>query len=135
MSERYEWRPEWSSGHPVIDHQHRELLRLVNLLVDAGERKGGAAVRREAFQALFRYMDRHFPVEEEHLAALGSPLLDAHRGYHAMLREELEFLWDEERKAKDQETAGRLKSWVIERLLLHMVQDDLEAFRSVQDPR
>lgn len=130
MSERYEWRPELASGNSAIDHQHRELLRLANLLADASERGGCDAIRSEAYQALFRYMDKHFPFEEAYLASLGSPLLEAHRGYHAMLREELEYLWEEERAAAGQETAGRLRSWVVERLLLHMTQDDPEAFRA-----
>ncbi|MEO5338772.1 MAG: hemerythrin domain-containing protein [Magnetospirillum sp. WYHS-4] len=77
--ECYSWRDEYRTGNGAIDAQHRELLKLANLLIDAADKGRSRAVLREAFKALFRYTEKHFEEEEAFWQSSGLPTLAEER--------------------------------------------------------
>lgn len=77
------WDESLSLGQAWLDDDHKALVRLINAV----------AVARESFPTVFAaLMDfacRHFQREEDHLAAMGFPGLDRHRGLHRDFMAEL----------------------------------------------
>lgn len=74
-----EWDEAYSVGVPTLDAQHRNLIRLINLL-ESGEAKGESLAA--VLDALDRYVHEHFSEEERLMAAARYEDLEAHRAEH-----------------------------------------------------
>jgi hemerythrin len=78
------WDDRYSVGIPLIDDQHKELIRLTNELYE-GCLTGDEAARNFFFTAVHRAMDYvkyHFSTEEKLLENVKYPHLAAHRKQH-----------------------------------------------------
>jgi hemerythrin-like metal-binding protein len=80
-----EWRPEWESGNPVIDDEHRSLLDLANNLFDVSMSGRPKQDTLQAVDALLLHVAGHFENEEMILADADYPGLNAHAGLHREL--------------------------------------------------
>lgn len=124
---RYAWKPEYSLEDPRIDAQHRQLLELANLVLDACALGRDERVVWQAFSALHRYTNTHFDEEERMLTEVRSPLLEEHRRQHDALTTELKQLWTASRLNLLQHTLESLSSWLSNRLVPHMMEEDRRA--------
>jgi diguanylate cyclase (GGDEF)-like protein/hemerythrin-like metal-binding protein len=84
----FEWGPEWLSGHPIIDAQHKALLDIISHLISMTRsslefEKG----MRELSYSLDLVID-HFLYEESVLASLGYPEAENHKAIHHNLIEQ-----------------------------------------------
>lgn len=129
--DHYIWREECLTGEGAIDAQHRELLKLGNLLMDAAGKGRSRAVLKEAFKALFKYTEKHFREEETFWEASGLATLEQHRAEHKALKKELESLWSNETMDFVETTGGELTSWMMNRLIPHMKTVDRRAVLSI----
>ena len=102
-----QWRPEFSVGDPAVDHEHRELIDLVNETAGAilGEHGSGDVDR--AYGDLLRAVSSHFAHEERQMRQAGYDQLEAHKGDHERLIDALRDLMDGE-PASSQQAAERL---------------------------
>ncbi len=125
--EPIQWKAEFLTGDESIDEQHKELIRLANLLMDAAARGGEKAVIKAAYQALFRYTEKHFVEEEEYWRDLDTELLDSQRLQHQTLKQELASLWTNESLSFKDVPEDALRKWVVERLLDHFMVADQAA--------
>lgn len=123
----YVWKPEYELGDVTIDTQHRQLLELANLVLEACARGRDERVIWKTFSALHHYTSTHFDDEEKMLAAAGSPLLEEQRRQHVALTAELKQLWTASRLNLLQDVMESLSSWLASRLIPHMMQADREA--------
>jgi hemerythrin len=89
MAEFLTWREGWQVGIERIDADHRELLRLLNLLARARERLGAAPALVEGLQAIIAHLRRHFEFEESLLREIRYPDYDRHARAHALELAEL----------------------------------------------
>jgi hemerythrin-like metal-binding protein len=89
-----QWNSSKELGHAVIDREHRELMELVNRLVEAlfdpsAEDDATPHVRKQqiadAVDALGRATAEHFASEEAIMMSVGFPMLPEHRVQHASL--------------------------------------------------
>lgn len=91
---RIEWKPEYSVGDPAVDHEHRELIDLVNAtageILDGGDE---AAIAR-GFGDLYRAISAHFALEESQMRKAGYDKLVEHKGDHERLLDVLRDLMD-----------------------------------------
>jgi hemerythrin len=79
-----EWDDKYSVGIPLIDEQHKELIRLTNGLYQ-GCLAGDAAAHKFFFHAIHGAMDYvkyHFSAEETILANVKYPRLARHKKQH-----------------------------------------------------
>jgi hemerythrin len=78
VTEALVWREAYAIGVELLDAQHREMVRLINRLLDpvAGD---AAGVRLDA---LIAHLRRHFETEEVFLRAIDYPLLEEHSREH-----------------------------------------------------
>jgi len=85
------WLPEFATGHPVIDAQHRGLVegfnRLVATTLDANGEKGAP---EEAFHNLIGATMAHFGIEESLMAAAAYPEASSHKDVHMHLTSQIQ---------------------------------------------
>jgi hemerythrin len=79
-----EWDDRYSIGIPLVDEQHKELIRLTNSLYESCLQGDEAA--RESFKAAIRelvdYVKFHFGAEEQILKNINYPEFAGHKKRH-----------------------------------------------------
>lgn len=131
--DRLAWSSAYACGHPQVDAQHRQLLELARLVLDAAGRKTtqpGAteAVVEPVLQALKAYALAHFGYEESILAGVGSAACARHRAQHRQLSAEIEELAIDYQLGLENAFVQKLSAWVVTRLVHHMTEEDRAAF-------
>ncbi|MEJ2201456.1 MAG: bacteriohemerythrin, partial [Desulfuromonadaceae bacterium] len=76
------WRDYLTTGHELIDAQHRELFRRIAQLSVLYRDKMEAEEILQLLDFLSDYVGSHFAVEEELLRSLNSPRFQAHKAEH-----------------------------------------------------
>ncbi|MCB2094593.1 MAG: hemerythrin family protein [Rhodobacteraceae bacterium] len=102
-----DWKPEYSVGDPAVDHEHRELIDLVNNTAGAILGEGGSGDVSRAYGDLLRAVTAHFAHEERQMQAADYDQMAAHKGDHERLIDALRDLMDGE-PASSPEVAERL---------------------------
>jgi hemerythrin-like metal-binding protein len=71
-----------SDGVAAIDHQHAQLVAIINELYALVLKRDTSATLAKVFDKLVRYTDEHFASEEKLFAEHGYPKLEEHRIHH-----------------------------------------------------
>lgn len=128
------WRPEWESGHPEIDAQHRKLLaradeffgRSLQAHVESGK------VLPLLDKVLAEITD-HFAFEERVLAELDYPDTEAHKQKHAELVGKAARLREDYRTARI--NASAFIAFVLDEVVIgHMLEADTLFFPYIRKP-
>jgi hemerythrin-like metal-binding protein len=96
-----EWRKEFSVGDPAVDHEHQELIDLVNDTAGAILERGDAERIDRAFGDLLRAISAHFAHEERQMRAAGYDELAQHKADHERLIDALRDIMDAAPDAPD----------------------------------
>jgi hemerythrin-like metal-binding protein len=117
-----EWKPEYSVGDPAVDHEHRELIDLVNASAGAIlDRRPEADIER-GFGDLFRAISAHFAHEERQMQEAAYGGFAVHKADHERLLDVLRDLMDgaaaEPRRSADQLVAT-LEAWFADHFRVH----------------
>jgi hemerythrin-like metal-binding protein len=91
---RLAWRPEYSVGDPAVDHEHQELIDLVNQTADAIEAGEGADRIDRSFGDLLRSVSSHFALEERQMREAAYDRLTEHKADHERLIDALRDIMD-----------------------------------------
>ena len=103
-----EWKDSYSVGVPAVDHEHQELIELLNGLHEA--LAGGGNVE-QVFGDLFRAISAHFALEERFMREHGYDQVAQHKADHERLLDELRDIMDDYRADGD-DSAGKLAAGV-----------------------
>ena len=104
------WKPEYSVGNPAVDHEHQELVDLVNQTAAAIiDRRPDSDIER-AFGDLLRAVSAHFALEEQQMQRHGYDQTDLHKNDHERLLDELRELMDLAEDLSSSEAGDRLVS-------------------------
>ncbi len=87
----FEWTEDISTGSPVIDGQHKELFRRVNLLLD-GIKNGRNTELNMIFKFLGEYVVSHFRTEEDYMMKYKYPGYSPHKIEHKLFTQSYEVL-------------------------------------------
>lgn len=90
-----EWKPEYSVGVEAVDHEHRELIDLVNRIGEALMSGRPMAEVEAVFGDLFRAISSHFALEERFMREHGYDQLAQHKADHERLLDELRDTMDD----------------------------------------
>jgi len=118
------WKDEYSVDFEVIDAQHKELVRMTNVLFESC--KKGACVADIAFMRTIRgaveYAQTHFYTEEKYMKMANYPKLAAHKQEHdSFVKTIIKAVSDFEQEQSDPISLARfLKTW----LLTHIAESD-----------
>lgn len=118
----YQWTESMSVGIPLLDEDHKALIRLINRL-HAGLAAGAEFVELEdIFDRLVAYIEFHFTREEKVMEAGGYPGAAAHREEHEGFTQAIYEMRDRYAREGDQtmtaELPDYLKNWLNHHILL-----------------
>ncbi len=84
-----QWKPEYSVGIAGVDHEHRQLIELVNRIGETLASKSPLAEIEERFADLHRAISAHFALEEHFMRERGYDQLAEHKADHERLLDDL----------------------------------------------
>ncbi len=117
-----EWRPEFSVGDPAIDHEHRELIGLVNRVAGTIVGQWPQADVEDRLGELLQAVSAHFALEERQMREAGYDRLTEHKADHERLLDVLRDLMDTPVDAPGQPAerlTAALEAWFAEHFRSH----------------
>jgi hemerythrin len=108
------WEKRYSVGIGAVDHEHRELIDLINRLYDEATSQGSKDAVVNFFGDLFKAISAHFALEERFMHERSYDQLVQHKNDHERLLDELRDLMEDfEASASldEQFLAQRLDAW------------------------
>jgi hemerythrin-like metal-binding protein len=134
-SNGFRWDARFETGIEDIDVQHRQLVDILNRLIEAAGGRVATAALRKGLEALLRYAKHHFECEERlmHEAGIEGERAEGHEAAH---REFEEFV----RASLDQFDRGQLQAEAIldfgvRWLTLHILGTDMQLAAEIQRRR
>jgi hemerythrin-like metal-binding protein len=122
--EKLIWNDSLSVGSPEIDHQHQQLVQMLNQMIGANDLTVGSELISDTLTRMTEYTDYHFTAEEDLMQAHDYPDLEAHRlQHHEFMRKTAELsvaAMDHDYKIPD-EILDYLKNWLVE----HIMKSDM----------
>ena len=109
-----QWKDHYSVGIDAVDHEHKELLELINRLHDELITTGEKSSAGMFFGDLFKGISAHFALEERFMRERGYDQLTQHKADHERLLDEIRDIMDdfeEHDKAASAELGARLDTW------------------------
>ena len=117
-----EWKDDYSVGVPAVDHEHRELIGLVNRLHQALASGRPEIEVAEIFGDLFRAISSHFALEERFMREHGYDQAAQHKADHERLLDELRDIMDDHRDRQDHSVkrlTASLDAWFTNHFKTH----------------
>ncbi len=90
-----EWKKEFSVGVAEVDHEHQELIALINELHHVIQANGGRNQVLETLGEIFAQISSHFALEEKMMRESRYPALAEHKEDHETLLDELRNIMDD----------------------------------------
>ena len=90
-----EWDEKYSVGVAAVDHEHRELIGLVNEAHDRLMRPGGEEAVMDFLGEIFARISAHFALEEQIMRARNYDHYDEHKTDHERLLDEIRDMMDD----------------------------------------
>ena len=112
-----EWRNEYAVGVPSVDHEHRELIGLINELHERLESGEGGLTAVEFLGEINARISAHFALEERIMRENAYDEYQDHKNDHEVLLDEIRDIMDEvedNQQLDEQELAERLRAWFTE---------------------
>ncbi|MEW5727832.1 MAG: hemerythrin family protein [Pseudomonadota bacterium] len=129
------WEEGYKIGHEEMDAEHLILFSLLNQLdTNINADMAGDCVA-DVVRALGAYIDYHFAHEEALMRSWGYPGLEAHSAKHHDFMGELARLRRDALSGDNLTAALRLRGFVLEWLLGHILAEDAEYARFIAAAR
>jgi hemerythrin len=108
------WEDRYSVGVAAVDHEHRELIDLINRLYAEATAQGSREAIRNFFGDLFKAISSHFALEERIMRQRGYDQLTQHKNDHERLLDELRDImedFDASERIDEKNLAQSLDAW------------------------
>ena len=107
-----QWKDRYSVGIAAVDHEHKELISLINSLHEAAAANGSSHAVGAFFGDLFKGISAHFALEERFMRERGYDHLAQHKDDHERLLDEIRDIMDDhEGNIDGAMLAQRLDAW------------------------
>lgn len=117
-----QWKPEYSVGDPAVDHEHRELIALVNAAAGAILEGADDVSLDEALGDVYRAISAHFAHEERQMRSARYDQYAQHKAEHERLLDALRDIMDDEtasRETAPERLTTALESWFLDHFKTH----------------
>jgi hemerythrin-like metal-binding protein len=117
-----QWENRYSVGMPAVDHEHKELIEVINRLYAEAAGQGSKDVVVNFFGDLFKAISSHFALEESLMREHGYGQLIQHKNDHERLLDEIRDIMEdfEARDRFDEKDLGqRLDAWFSQHFASH----------------
>ena len=129
-----QWKPQYSVGIAAVDHEHRELIDLINTLYDQLT-EGRSKVTVEAFFGdLFKGISAHFALEERFMSERRYDQLAEHKGDHERLLDQIRDIMDDYESGHDRAYRLRLGPQLDRWFTRHFQTMDAALHQSMGQP-
>ncbi len=128
-----EWNNEYCIGHPEIDEQHQEWVKIINelhdKLLDEQEKQLGLLTNK-SLVAMLSYCEMHFKFEENYMEEIGYPAFAEHKVMHEKFMESVVDLFEKHMSNEvlllNSQLMKILKNWLVQ----HILEEDakIQAF-------
>lgn len=111
-----EWKDEYKTGITDVDHEHQELIALINDLYD-GMKTGGTHVVLDFLGEIFAHVSAHFALEEKIMRKYNYDHYAEHKADHEKLLDDLRDIMDayeENAYFSDEEFSKTVERWFSE---------------------
>ncbi len=119
MAQQLVWKREFAIGIASIDDQHREIIRLFNLVLANPD----PATYQAQYVNLGRLMEQHFQHEEALMLKYGVPNLAAHQAYHQRLKDDYVAFHP---TTIDEATLGLIRGKIYRWIIDHIINDAMD---------
>jgi hemerythrin len=112
-----EWKDHYSVGVPEVDHEHRELIALINRLHAELTRHGAGTSVEEFLGEIYAKISAHFALEEKVMRERHYDQYDDHKADHERLLDEIRDIMDQyedDARFSTADLAARLDGWFSE---------------------
>lgn len=119
---RISWRDEFAIGLPDVDHEHRELIAMIDALLDSIGPATGAAQVAAALGEVHARIAAHFALEEREMKRLKYIAIGEHKSDHERLLDDILDIMSDVETARGYEPAAlerRLTRWFTEHFRTH----------------
>lgn len=122
-----DWKDSYSVGIEAVDHEHRELIELINTLHEELTGGGSARAVSAIFGDIYKGISSHFALEERFMRERRYDQLADHKSDHERLLDELRDLMDDYDDARDggidagteRQLSERLGTWFASHFQTH----------------
>lgn len=108
-----DWRKEFETGIADVDHEHRELIRLINTLHDQIEADAEKAQVQAFLGEVFAKISAHFALEETIMRKHGYDEYLEHKAEHEELIDQLRNIMDESEIDYSKALSGVIRDWFV----------------------
>jgi hemerythrin len=123
------WKDEYSVGIEAVDHEHRELIDLINRLYDELDSPAAKLTVPAFFGDLLKGISAHFALEEKIMRDHAYDQLGSHKVDHERLLDDLCHImqaFEHSEEVNRIELAQRLDSWFSNHFRTHDARFHLE---------
>lgn len=120
-----EWRPEFSVGNAAVDHEHRELVHLINDIHAGISQRADRDQLVAGLGEIYAQIAAHFALEEKKMRDADYPGYAVHKNDHELLLDQLADIIDtvELEGTYDERTlSAALNLWFSEHFRTHDAQ-------------
>ena len=117
-----EWKPEFSVGNAAVDHEHGELIRLINDLHDTMKQQGTQQHVLESLGEIYAQISAHFALEEKIMRDARYPDFESHKADHESLLDQLLDIIDgveDDGRYDEKRLSASLEHWFAEHFRTH----------------
>ena len=112
-----EWKDEFCVGIPDVDHEHQELIRLINNLHDAMSGENATISVMDFLGEIYSHVSAHFALEEKIMRTQKYDQYTDHKADHERLLDEMRDIMDDYEESayySDEEFSAHIKRWFTE---------------------
>jgi hemerythrin-like metal-binding protein len=112
-----EWRKEFEVGIPDVDHEHQELIKLINDLHDAVLGENATISVMDFLGEIYSHVSAHFALEEKIMRTHKYDEYKDHKADHERLLDELRDIMDDYEESayfSDEEFSAHIERWFTE---------------------
>jgi len=112
-----EWKDEFCVGIPDVDHEHQELIQLINNLHEAMSGENATISAMDFLGEIYSHVSAHFALEEKIMRTHKYDQYTDHKADHERLLDELRDIMDDYEESayfSDEEFSAHIKRWFTE---------------------
>jgi hemerythrin-like metal-binding protein len=119
------WKPSYETGIAEIDHDHRQLVGIINELYEAIKEGHGRDAKGQSIDRLLDYVNQHFQTEASFMRVYGYPQQETHEQEHQLLQQKVVKM-ERQRRAGNTLPATELLTFLCDWLRNHVTTADKE---------
>ncbi len=128
---KIEWKEEFDTGNPAVDHEHRQMVERLNEFFEMVENEGAGDPARRLLGEIHAWISAHFALEEQIMRDRRYDEYDDHKEDHERLLDEIRGIMDDVEAGSfgglDADLQSKIHDWFVE----HFKEKDSRLHRTI----